>query len=360
MNILISPTAFKGTLSPRQSSHLIATAIKKYHPIWNVVECPVADGGDGTLEVLSTALKGKTIKTKVHGPLGSLVNAEWAISGKTAFIEMARASGLSLLRGKNRIMDATTFGTGELILAALNKGCRNIIIGVGGTATGEGGAGALRALGLRYLDRQGRQLTGAPSNLLKINKIDWSQLDPRLRHTKIFVICDVKNPLLGPRGSARVFGPQKGASPTQVKKLEKALSHWSTFAKFKTKHRPGSGAAGALAFGLSGFLGAKLVAGSPFVFRMLDWKKKAAQADVIITGEGQLDTTSFSGKPIGEIVRHKGRSSVFVVCGRNQLPRFQWRNKISGVFELGKRGLKSPQNELSRAMRSLLAYLTQK
>ncbi len=305
---LLSPTAFKSTLSPGRAAQIMRAVIKKQNPHW-IVQClPIADGGDGTLDVLSLALRARTKRSQVTGPLGKKVWARWAVAPKgplvpekTAIIEMARASGLALVSGKNKIMEATTYGTGELIQAALTSGCRRIVMGVGGTATGEGGIGALQALGLKYFDKHHQSLSGSPQNLLKIKEINWSQLDPRLRNVKIFVVCDVTNPLLGPHGSARTFGPQKGATPKQVEQLEKGLRHWARFAKFQTKNHSGAGAAGALAYGLSAFLGAQLVRGSPFIFKMLNWKKSAKKADVIISGEGQLDQTSFSGKAIGEM-----------------------------------------------------------
>lgn len=355
MRVLISPTAFKGTLSPVDVSRRLATLFKRHHPSWIVSECPVADGGDGTLDVLATVLKAKIKKTRVTGPLGKKVDAPWARVGKTAIIEMARASGLALVRNKNRIMEATTYGTGELIRAALDAGCKKIVIGVGGTATGEGGAGALQALGLSYLDKKEKRLSGSPKDLIHLKRIEWARLDPRLCRTKIFVLCDVTNPLLGPRGSARTFGPQKGATASQVKKLEQGLRHWATFARFQTKNFPGAGAAGALAFGLSAFLGAKMVKGSPYVFNMLKWKSKASRADVIIAGEGQVDQTSFSGKTIGEIMRNKRKARLFLICGRNCLsPQKIKQNHISGVVELGPRGLRSPEKALTEATKLLL------
>ncbi len=361
MRILVSPTAFKGTLSPVQASQQIAAVLKKHQSSWTIVQCPVADGGDGTLEVLSAVLKAKKKNTRVAGPLGGKVTAQWAVSGRTAIIEMARASGLALVKNKNRIMDATTYGTGELIRAALNEGCRKIFIGVGGAATGDGGAGALRALGLQYKDEQGRDLSGSPKDLVKIKTVDWNKLDPRLRRTRIFVVCDVTNPLLGPNGSARTFGPQKGATKKQVDEIERALHHWSTFARFQTKKSAGAGAAGALAYGLSAFLGAKLVKGSPFVFHALNWKAKARRADIIIAGEGQIDQTSFSGKTIGEMVRNNLKANLFLICGRNQLtPRQLKAKKISGVWELRSQGLQNPKRELKKAAQKLLATLSGK
>lgn len=319
MRFLISPTAFKGTLTPSEAAHKLEKIFQKQFPGASFTRLPLADGGDGTLDVLQTALHGKTITTRVRGPLGKPVLANWAKMGRTAVIEMARASGLALVKTHNRIMDATSFGTGELIKAALDRGCGRILIGVGGTACGEGGAGALEALGLRYFDEKGRLLSAAPNDLIRLQRVDWKNFDSRLKRTDIRILCDVRNPLLGKNGSARTFGPQKGATPSQVHTLEKTLSKWARFARRDMRLKPGAGAAGALAFGLAGFAGAKLTPGTPFLMEAIQWKKAARRADVIVTGEGRLDKTSFQGKVIGEIVRRRGRAKVWAVCGSSTL-----------------------------------------
>ncbi len=281
--------------------------------------------------MLATALGGKEIRTTVEGPLGKKVRAAWSVlgDGRTAVIEMARASGLALVHGKNKIMEATSIGTGQLIQAALAKGCRTIYIGVGGTACSDGGAGALAALGFRYFDNRGTELSANPKELLRLARIDRKHLDARLKRARIHVLCDVTNPLLGPRGSARTYGPQKGATPVQVRLLEKMLRRWSTFARPRLKNKPGVGAAGALAFGLVAFANATLVAGTPFVMKRLNWARAARGADIIFTGEGRLDKTSLQGKVAGEILKRRGKSKVVVVCGSNLLTRRQ--TKAAGI-----------------------------
>jgi glycerate kinase len=266
----------------------MARVIKKKFRRARVRELPLADGGDGTLEVLAGALKGRMITTTVRGPLGKKVKARWAISGSTAIIEMARASGLALIKGRNKILETTTFGTGELIRAALDHNCKTILIGVGGTATADGGSGALRALGMNYTDKHGRELSAAPNDLIRLHAIHWEKLDARLAKAKIYILCDVKNPLLGPNGSARVFGPQKGATKSQVRFLEKYFEHWSKFVPPYAKASgglakklveiPGVGAAGGLSFGLMGFLGAVLARGTPFIMDRVKWNAAARRA----------------------------------------------------------------------------------
>jgi glycerate kinase len=334
VNILVCPTAFKGTLSPSAAAALIVRGARRRWPHARLSTLPLADGGDGTLDVLLQALKGRVIKTRVRGPLGAATTASWALVNgkKTAVIEMARASGLALVKGRKKILEATSFGTGELIRAALDRGCRDILLGVGGTACAEGGAGALEALGLRLFDAAGRSLSSRPMELARVARVDFSALDPRLRKTKIRVLCDVTNPLLGARGSARVFGPQKGATPAQVNFLEKLLKRWSRFARFKTARAPGAGAAGALAFGLSGFAGATLERGMPFIMDKVGWSKRSRGADLLITGEGRLDKTSFHGKVLAGVLARRGRARVMVVCGSSALTKSEWRRR--GVAEV--------------------------
>jgi len=275
-----------------------------------------------------------------------------------AVIEMARASGLALVKGKKRIREATSFGTGQLIKAALDKGCRQIVLGVGGTASSDGGAGALQALGLKYIDKEGLPVSPQPKDLIRIHGIDRTTFDNRLRKTKITVLCDVKNPLLGPKGSARVFGPQKGASPQDVVFLERLLARWSRFAKQQVKNRPGAGAAGALAFGLAGFAGARLVEGTPFIIKELGWKSRACTSDWIITGEGRVDQSSFSGKVIGTILKNRFKAKVFVVCGNTSLPQsFLRRKGISRTVKMGSEGLRNPKKTCKNASLKLIRQL---
>jgi len=365
LHILISPNAYKGTLSPVQASQIMKMAIQRRRPAWKVQTLPLADGGDGTLEVLMKELGGTLRRKKVKGPLGRPVMAEWGVinppqlSEKTAVIEMARASGLALLKGKkNKILEASSVGTGQLIKSALDQKCRRLWIGVGGTATADGGAGALEALGLRYFDKRGLRLKSQPKDLIHLSRIEWKNFDSRLRKTKIYVLCDVKNPLLGPKGSAKTFGPQKGASPKQVLFLEDVMKNWAKFVKRKTQSKPGSGAAGALAFGLSGFARARLVEGTSTVLKAVNWKKAAKGKDWILTGEGQLDPTSFSGKVMGALLKNRGKSKVAVICGSSTLTSAAAKKKgIAKVVEMGPRGQKQPVISLTKATKAVLLQM---
>lgn len=360
--ILLAPTAFKGTLTPKQASHAMAQAVQEIRPAIRYVKCPLADGGDGTLDVLMSALKGKFKRAPVKGPLGNSVKARWGrinkisgFQGPVGIIEMAEASGLRLLRGKNRIREATTEGTGQLIKAAIQSGCRTLIIGVGGTATSDGGAGALHALGFRFLDKYQKELKPTPSELIHLVRIDRSRLDPRNKTTVIYVLCDVTNPLLGSRGSAKTFGSQKGASAADVEFLERFLKKLSGHAQRGAHRLPGSGSAGGMAFGLAGFLGARLKPGGPFVLKTVGWKKLVQRAALIITGEGRIDGPSFSGKVVGAVCAARQGRPVSAVCGATVLKKSQLKKKGIQDFEvLGKTGLINSELAVKKATLKLL------
>lgn len=352
LKILVSPNAFKGTLSPPRAAAAITAGLAASHPNALIVSRPLADGGDGTLDVLVPKMNRR--RTTVRGPLGAPVRAEWGLFDqngvRTAVIEMARASGLALVKGRNRILDASSRGTGELIRAALDAGARRIVIGAGGTATADGGAGALEALGLRFYGGGDRPLRAAPRALIALRRVDRSRLDGRLRRTAVSILCDVTNPLLGARGSARTFGPQKGATPAQVALLERLMRRWSTFATVQTRNRPGAGAAGALAFGLSAFAGGRLVGGGEFIINELNWRRVARSVDWIVTGEGRLDETSFSGKVVGAVAAGKGRARLAVVCGTSALGARAWTSRgISAVEWTGPGGLRRPEAAVRQA-----------
>ena len=280
--------------------------------VWGDAEIamvPLADGGEGTLEALMGAGGGIAKTARVRGPLGDAVEVRWGIlpDGR-GVIEMAQASGLTLLdRGELRALEATSFGTGQLIKAALDAGCRELVIGVGGSATSDGGAGALQALGLRMYDERQRILPPGGGTLEQLETIDTRFLDPRLAATSVTVLCDVTNPLHGPHGAARVYGPQKGASPAQVQQLDRALARLAevtarTLGRDE-RERPGAGAAGGLAFGLMAFCRATLRGGIDFVLEANDFARRIEGADLILTGEGALDAQTLSGKAVGGVCR---------------------------------------------------------
>jgi len=257
VKIVIAPDSFKGSLTALEAANAIEDGFRRVFPEAEIVKVPMADGGEGTVQSLVDATGGRIVKRIVTGPLGDKVEAQFGIlgDGKTAVIEMASASGLPLIPPhKRNPMVTTTYGTGELIKAALDMDCRKFIIGIGGSATNDGGGGMAQALGVKLLDKDGNDIPFGGKGLLKLNRIDISTLDPRIAESEIVVACDVDNPLTGPRGAARVYSPQKGATPEMVEILEKALERFAEVVKRDlgkdVKNIPGAGAAGGLGAGL--------------------------------------------------------------------------------------------------------------
>jgi glycerate kinase len=320
LRILVAPNAFKESLSAIDAAHAMARGIRRGLPNAQITEVPIADGGDGTLEAVISGTGGRILKAKVTGPLGNKITAEYGITGdgKTAVIEMSRVSGLALVPSARRNpMRTTSFGTGELIRAALNRGVGRILLGIGGSATVDGGIGALQALGVSFLDRHGKPVGHGGEGLLAIASIELSNLNASLKRAEILVACDVDNPLIGPKGAAAVFGPQKGATPVMVKRLDHGLARLAAFVTRITGKEfariPGTGAAGGIAGSFLGLLGAKLRPGSELVFDLLKLAKIVPKMDWVITGEGQIDFQTQFGKGPGMLARLAARHGVPVI-----------------------------------------------
>jgi len=303
LKIVIAPNALKGSLSARDAAAAMAAGARRADPGAELVQVPVADGGDGLLEVLAETLPAERVSRTVTGPLGEPVTAAFLYcpSRRLAVIEMAGAAGLARLpRDRLDPLHASTRGVGELIRAALDRGAQHILIGVGGSATHDGGTGLACALGARFLDAAGNDLRGNGESLLQISRIDLSGLDTRLARTVIEVICDVDNPLLGERGAARVFAPQKGATPEQVESLEAGLAQLARIIAQDlgrdVRDLPGAGAAGGLGAGLSAFLQAELQPGAERVLALVGLKTALAGAGLVLTAEGRLDEQTRHGK----------------------------------------------------------------
>ena len=307
MKIVIAPDSFKESLTALEVANAIETGFKRIFPNAEYVKLPMADGGEGTVQSLVDATQGRLIETEVTAPLGNQVKSFFGLSGdgKTAIIEMAAASGLHLVpMDKRNPCQTTSFGTGELIKQALDLGVQHIILGIGGSATNDGGAGMLQALGLRLLDKHGQSIGfggAALSNLAEIQLVD---LDPRLQHVQIEVACDVNNPLCGEYGASAIFGPQKGATPEMMKALDAALAHFAEIAERdcgkQIKDQPGAGAAGGMGGGLLLLPNVQLKAGVQIVLDNLKLAEQVKDADLVITGEGRMDAQSILGKtPIG-------------------------------------------------------------
>lgn len=307
MRIVVAPDSFKGSMSSMDVANAMEQGILATFPEAQVIKVPIADGGEGTTDSLVKATGGRFMKTKVIGPLGAPVEACWGIlgDGKTAVIEMAAASGLMLVAKEERNpLLTSTYGTGQLMKTVLDEGMRKLIIGIGGSATNDGGTGMAKALGAEFLDSMGNELPGGGAALRDLATIDVSRLDPRLAEMTILVASDIDNPLCGPHGASAVYGPQKGATPAMVDELDQALKHYACIAKTingkDVLESPGAGAAGGLGAGLMLFTPAQLRPGVQIVLEVTDFEEKIKHADFVITGEGRTDFQTAYGKaPIG-------------------------------------------------------------
>ena len=303
MKIVIAPNALKGSLSASEAAEAMLAGVRQAAPGAELVALPVADGGDGFTAVLVDALEAVPKRRTVSGFVGQVVDATWLYSerNRVAVIEMAAAAGLVLLDPAQLApVTANTRGVGELILAALEQGAQRIVLGIGGSATNDGGMGMAQALGAVFLDNQGKPLEPGGDSLIDIAAIDTTGLDPRLKQVNIQVICDVDNPLLGDRGAVRVFGPQKGATPQQVEELEAGMEHLVDVLDAQlgidVRNVPGAGAAGGLGAGAIVFLDAELQPGAEVVLDLLGFDEVLKGADLVFTAEGQLDGQTAFGK----------------------------------------------------------------
>jgi glycerate 2-kinase len=307
MHILISPNAFKNSLTAEEAAAAIEKGLLQ-SKLNCTSECfPIGDGGDGTAKLIIKKCGGEWVNATVHDPFGKEINTPFGLidGGKTAVIEMADASGLRLLRPEElNPLAATSFGTGELIKVALDKGVKKIIIGMGGSATVDGGVGILKALGIRFLGNAGEELDNLPASLTELASVDLSVMDTRIKTSELIVLCDVNNKLLGEQGSATIFGPQKGASAEDVQKLDAALAKLSSVAFQQTGKDMAAikygGTAGGAAAGLSAFLDARLVNGIDHFLQLTGFDKALEKTDLVITGEGSIDEQTLQGKgPFG-------------------------------------------------------------
>jgi len=326
VKVLLAPDSFKGSLSAGAAAEAMALGIQRIRTEQGSAErievelLPVADGGEGTLECLLAAMNGKLVTLPVHDPLGRLIDASYGLlPDGTAIIEMAAAAGLTLVDELEQdILQANTFGVGELVLHALDHGSTSFVIGIGGSATNDAGVGLLSALGMRMFSQTGRELPPTPEALLEVHSVDFSDLHPDLEQATIRVACDVTNPLCGSNGASVVFGPQKGASPEEVELLERALERFADVAEARLGHSfrnvPGVGAAGGLGGALHGVLQGELVKGIDLVLDVLEFDKRVATVDLVLTGEGKTDGQTSQGKVVVGIAERAARSRVPVFC----------------------------------------------
>ena len=324
MKVVVAPNAFKGSLTASQAAAAMALGVRDVFPEADVIEVPVADGGDGTVEALVSALRGDYLAADVEGPLGDPVLATYGLTdhGHMGVVELASASGMTLI-GANRLdpRKASTFGFGQLLQAVRSAGAGKVIAGIGGSATNDGGAGMGQALGYRLLDAAGHDLPRGGAALARLDRIDAAGFDRGWQNVSVEVACDVTNPLTGPQGASAVYGPQKGADEAAVRELDAALSRLAEVIERdlgkKVAHIPGAGAAGGAGAGLVAFLDARLVPGAPLIVTASGFDEKLPGADLVITGEGRVDSQTAYGKAPGEVAKRAkaARIPVLLIAG---------------------------------------------
>lgn len=344
MNIVIAPDSFKESLTALEVAVAIKTGFERIFPNAEYQLVPMADGGEGTVQSLADATQGSLQKIAVIAPLANTVEAFWGLSGdkQTAFIEMAAASGLHLVAPEQRNpLVTTSYGTGELIKAALDRGVKKIILGIGGSATNDGGVGMLQVLGIRFLNAQQQEIGFGGEQLAFISQIDLSALDPRLAQVEIEVACDVNNPLCGEYGASAIFGPQKGATAAMVEQLDKALAHFAQVVKSQLGKEialhAGAGAAGGMGAGLLLLPNVRLKSGVQIVMEATHLQDKISQADLVITGEGRMDAQSIAGKtPIGvaRLAKELNKPVIAIVGSLREDYSVVYQHGIHAVFPI--------------------------
>lgn len=337
--IVVAPDSFKGSLSSTEVANAIEKGIKKVIPNCKVVKLPIADGGEGTMDTLVNALKGEKIKITVNDPLMRPVEVEYGLvqNGKTAIIEMATANGLTLLQKEEQDPSiTTTFGTGEIIKDALKRNCNSFLIGIGGSATNDGGTGMLKALGFRFLDKKKEETDGTGKTLQSIYSIDESGAISALKDVHFTIACDVNNPFSGPNGAAYVYAPQKGANKQMVKELDEGMK---SFAKLINKQKginlnkiPGAGAAGGLGGAFVAFLNAQLKQGIEMVLEAVEFERELKDADLVITGEGKLDKQTGMGKAANGVLDMSHKKHVPVIALSGAVENIETLNKKGFLF----------------------------
>ncbi len=321
MKIVCCPDSFKESMTAAEASSALAEGVRAVAPNVDVVEVPMADGGEGFAQSLSDALHARVMSVTVAGTQGQKVQADLAVAGERAIIDAASAVGIGQFPPQQRNIRASdTFGLGELILSALDEGAREILVGLGGSGTNDGGAGMLRALGARFYDDGGKPIGTTPAQLASIASIDMGGLDARLKDVSFRVACDVDNPLLGPRGASAIYGPQKGASEEDVAFLDGVLARFAEVSGLSNQQDiPGAGAAGGLGFAFLAFLGASLESGVDLVMETVELREKIRGASFIFTGEGAMDRQTLMGKTlsgISRIAREEGNIPIIAFAGK--------------------------------------------
>ncbi len=341
MRIIVAPDSFKGSLSASEICDIVERSANQIFPNCEVLKMPVADGGEGTVESLLCALKGDEVSVTVKGPMGAEVNAQYGIfNGNSAVMEMAAASGLPLVAYDERnIRRACTFGTGQMIIDAIERGCTTIYMGLGGSATNDAGLGCAAALGAKFFDVNGDEISPLPENFAKITKVDVSAMHAKLANTKLVLMSDVKNPLLGQTGATAVYGKQKGANAEDEIFLEQGIAHVIALCEGATgkdvKNLPGAGAAGGLGAGLLAFTNASIQSGVETVLDMLDFEKALDGTNLVITGEGRMDYQSAFGKVafgVGSLCKKANVPCIAIVGGLGERAEEMFEHGITSII----------------------------
>lgn len=342
--VIIIPDSFKGTLSAKQICRILKEKVHQQFPACEVVTVPVADGGEGSVDCFLEALGGRKETVQVHGPYMELMEAEYGIlSDGTAVVEMASCAGLPLVEDRKNPKKTTTYGVGELILAAAKAGSKRIITGLGGSCTNDGGCGMAAALGIRFYDAQDREFVPTGGTLKEIRRIDMSRREKLLDQIELLAMCDITNPLTGSEGAAHVFSPQKGADEGMIQELEAGMVHYASILEQavqmpKIRELPGGGAAGGMGAGMAALLGAKLIPGIQAVLDTVQFDTLAEHADLILTGEGKIDSQSIHEKVLSGIARRGKALGIPVVAiaggiDREALPEL-YRDGLTAAFSI--------------------------
>lgn len=370
--ILLIPDSFKGTMSSEEICSIMENAIRAYYPDALIISIPVADGGEGSVDSFLTAVGGKKITTTVKGPYFNDIQSFYGIlPDNTAVIEMAAAAGLPLVGDDLNPEKTTTYGVGQLIEQAAKAGCKKMIIGLGGSATNDGGAGAAAALGIRFMNAAGEAFIPTGETLCDISSIDGSSLNPILDGVEIITMCDIDNPLCGPQGAAAVFGPQKGADEAMVKRLDANLAHMAEMIKRDLGKDvidlAGAGAAGGMGAGMTAFLGSRLQMGIETVLDTVQFDSLLDGADMVFTGEGKIDSQSLRGKVVIGVARRTKKTGIPLIAivgdiGDNTEAAYQ--EGVSAIFSINrvavpfKEAKLRSKSDLSLTMDNLMRFIT--
>ena len=374
--VIIIPDSFKGTLSAKQICRILKEKVHQQFPACEVITVPVADGGEGSVDCFLEALGGRKETVQVHGPYMELMEAEYGIlSDGTAVVEMASCAGLPLVEDRKNPKKTTTYGVGELILAAAKAGSKRIITGLGGSCTNDGGCGMAAALGIRFYDAQDREFVPTGGTLKEIRRIDMSRREKLLDQIELLAMCDITNPLTGPEGAAHVFSPQKGADEGMIQELEAGMVHYASILEQtvqipKIRELPGGGAAGGMGIGMAALLGAKLIPGIQAVLETVQIDTLAEHADLILTGEGKIDSQSIHGKVLSGIARRGKALGIPVVAiaggiDREALPEL-YRDGLTAAFSINQlpedfsvsrgKSMENLETEMENLLRLIAAF----